>query len=768
MAARQRIDRSPQWDGAERVEVPYEAPTPRAVRVGSVDDPAEAEADRMADRALALSAEYAGGRSDSHTGSVRRSASTDVDGLSVSESALSAASSGGRSLDGQSRARLEQGFGTDLGGVRVHTGTDAAGIARQIHAKAFTHGSDVYFGEGEYRPGTPDGDRVIAHEVAHTVQSGSVGGVHRFPATWSTAPVPWKPMTASVFRPGEGASGGVYILTSKDDAGPVRKAVVKPVSGKNGLGLVESGQQLQFSDVALGKLLGLNAPTSKVVRRGGSEFKDLVDLCKSKQPPPKTVGEGEAPEAKLEDAESFVVMSEVPNASSIASLADKAPTDKRASADLFRAVFDPVFLMELGKLCIGDLMLGNPDRFVLGASNLGNVMVSMQDGRGRIAAIDTTAYLPKAPKPESWVAGWQRGRSEFKDGPDAILDRFFEVLVQRLKQGPTPTDSSMPVWQVIDTTYKTHRDRFVADFDYGWNDAMITAMSLADDDDAINAITSGYSDAEVSSQGLKANLQYLGAKAQGKSHEESIGRSMAITAGGWVDKVDRKRFMPSPPDALHPRSITVPDGKAVTADVVPMPSLPSGDKVGTMAKDRPSLLYDNQFKDLAGMVGNITAAHAEADQEVSSTKKRRTKPFGSKVDVPRNRSVVSHYVAHATAMGLGGNRAADAAAHLNLTINGLKPLADADFRGNEAAPVKLLLSQLNVNIPLIESTVSKYQDQLATAARVVSRTGYHDAAALDTAITKVSVYLTEAEKAIVSAKKSKPQQLASNLKVRPQ
>ncbi|MDQ4048465.1 MAG: DUF4157 domain-containing protein, partial [Actinomycetota bacterium] len=35
---------------------------------------------------------------------------------------------------------------------------------------AFTVGSDVFFAAGEYRPGTPAGDELIAHELTHVVQ----------------------------------------------------------------------------------------------------------------------------------------------------------------------------------------------------------------------------------------------------------------------------------------------------------------------------------------------------------------------------------------------------------------------------------------------------------------------------------------------------------------------------------------------------------------------------------------------------------------------
>ena len=757
----------------DRLDVPLRAPGRDAVVVGSVNDPAEADADRLAERALSLAGSYEGANlSAASSGSVRRSASADVDGLAVDSSALVGARSGGTALDGDVRAKLEHGFGADLGAVRVHTGSAAAGIARQISARAFTHGNDVYFGAGEYRPGTAGGDHVLAHEVAHTVQNGGADGVHRFPATWSTSPVPWGPMTASVYRPGEGASGGVYILTSKNGTGPVEKAVVKPVSGKNGLDLVESGAQLQFSDVALGKLFGLNAPTSKVVARGGSEFADLVALCKTKQPPPKPLVVGQNPEPGLSEAQSFVVMSEVPNASSIASLADKAPNNKQASGDLFHAVFDSTFLAELGKLCIGDLMLGNPDRMVLGAMNLGNVMVSMQDGRARLAAIDTTAYLPRAVPPEKWVSkagmaggGFISTKSEMKGGPGPVLDGFFETLVSRLKKATPPNSGPMPAWQVIETTYSNHRDRFLADFDYGWNDAMITALALSEDDGAIDSITSGYDDDEVTGTTLKANLAYLGAQAEGKSHEQSIGRSIAITASGWVSAIDHNRMTPPRSDELAARAVDQPSGKAVTAEVVSMPRLPTSKNLKQVTRTGGPPLRQEDYESLARFPGRISEAHAEVDNAVSATKQRRSRPFGSKEDVPRNRSVVSHYIVNTMAMGAGGARAADAAAFIASIAQQTTPLLQGDYRGNEASAVKTLFGKLASSVPELAVTIAAYKRQLAGATTVVPKTRHGDGQGLVTAVNAVTACLDKAIEGLAQVKKMDLQKALSQLKV---
>ena len=52
----------------------------------------------------------------------------------------------------------------------MHTDDTADKLNRAVSARAFATGTDVYFAAGEYNPGSADGDRLIAHELAHTVQ----------------------------------------------------------------------------------------------------------------------------------------------------------------------------------------------------------------------------------------------------------------------------------------------------------------------------------------------------------------------------------------------------------------------------------------------------------------------------------------------------------------------------------------------------------------------------------------------------------------------
>lgn len=95
--------------------------------------------------------------------------------LSAAEPKVARASqSSGQALPDALRARFEQSLDTDLSGVRVHTGSDSAVASRAVKARAYTLGQDIHFAAGEYAPDTPQGQELLAHEVAHTVQQQGV------------------------------------------------------------------------------------------------------------------------------------------------------------------------------------------------------------------------------------------------------------------------------------------------------------------------------------------------------------------------------------------------------------------------------------------------------------------------------------------------------------------------------------------------------------------------------------------------------------------
>jgi hypothetical protein len=88
------------------------------------------------------------------------------------ESYLNTSRGGGQALAESTRTSMETRFGGDFSGVRVHTDSRAVGAAGTLNAQAFTRGQDIYFGTGRYQPGTPPGQRLLAHELTHVVQQG--------------------------------------------------------------------------------------------------------------------------------------------------------------------------------------------------------------------------------------------------------------------------------------------------------------------------------------------------------------------------------------------------------------------------------------------------------------------------------------------------------------------------------------------------------------------------------------------------------------------
>jgi hypothetical protein len=85
------------------------------------------------------------------------------------QSKIDATRGSGQSLDSSVANKLAPSLG-DLSDVRVHTDSTANELNHAVSARAFATGTDVYFAKGQYQPNTSDGDKLIAHELAHVVQ----------------------------------------------------------------------------------------------------------------------------------------------------------------------------------------------------------------------------------------------------------------------------------------------------------------------------------------------------------------------------------------------------------------------------------------------------------------------------------------------------------------------------------------------------------------------------------------------------------------------
>ena len=86
------------------------------------------------------------------------------------ETRVKSSKGGGGPLPDETRDFMEERFGNDFSGVKVHTGSDAVQLSKDLGAQAFTHEQDVYFNSGKYSPHTDEGKKLLAHELTHTIQ----------------------------------------------------------------------------------------------------------------------------------------------------------------------------------------------------------------------------------------------------------------------------------------------------------------------------------------------------------------------------------------------------------------------------------------------------------------------------------------------------------------------------------------------------------------------------------------------------------------------
>lgn len=195
------------------------------LEVGARGDDFENEADRVAGRI---------GRPENTRASAATGPATPQPpvrtGLSSAPSRVAQAlGSSGSPLDGVTRSSMEARFGADFGNVRTHTGPDAARLNRNLGARAFTHGNDIFFGQG-LRPGP---DALTAHELTHVVQqAGGLGAgspVGPVSARPGEAPIQCS-FAASYLIPG--SSDGVFEIDLQTREGALATPATK--SGLDG------------------------------------------------------------------------------------------------------------------------------------------------------------------------------------------------------------------------------------------------------------------------------------------------------------------------------------------------------------------------------------------------------------------------------------------------------------------------------------------------------------------------------------------------------
>ena len=175
-----------------RAPTEQDAPTERPrqkvrrspLQVGAAHDPAEREADRVADQVMAALRDRGTTAAEREAPSRIRRSTAPAGAIGPEGGALSddvagrlqATRGGGRALTPSIRRPMEQAFGTDFGRIRLHEGPAAATLNADLGASAFTLGRDIYVSQ-PIQPARAGDQHLLAHELAHTVQqSGSDSG----------------------------------------------------------------------------------------------------------------------------------------------------------------------------------------------------------------------------------------------------------------------------------------------------------------------------------------------------------------------------------------------------------------------------------------------------------------------------------------------------------------------------------------------------------------------------------------------------------------
>jgi hypothetical protein len=146
-------------------------PLQAKLSIGAVNNPLEAEADRIAEQVHRQPERDAG---DDSAQQERKPSPNDA---SVS-SANGLRVGSGRPLETSLRDVYEPRFGFDFSRVRIYSNQEAAGSAESLGARAYTMGPNIVFSGGGYRPGTAEGQKLLAHELTHIVQQGHAPAIN--------------------------------------------------------------------------------------------------------------------------------------------------------------------------------------------------------------------------------------------------------------------------------------------------------------------------------------------------------------------------------------------------------------------------------------------------------------------------------------------------------------------------------------------------------------------------------------------------------------
>jgi Domain of unknown function (DUF4157) len=181
----QPIREKPLFGGLSRDLLPIQT----KLTVGAIGDKYEQEADRNAAQIVNQINKPEVGQSlsssaieqDKLSRKPTVQPSSERSGMGVTpniEASIQKARGSGQSLPDNIRGRMEQAFGANFSGVRIHVGAQSDELNQIIRAKAFTTGQDIFFRQGNFNPDNSKGQELLAHELTHVVQQNGASLEH--------------------------------------------------------------------------------------------------------------------------------------------------------------------------------------------------------------------------------------------------------------------------------------------------------------------------------------------------------------------------------------------------------------------------------------------------------------------------------------------------------------------------------------------------------------------------------------------------------------
>jgi uncharacterized protein DUF4157 len=460
---------------------PPVARTSAPLTVGSAIDPAEQEADRVAEEVLArLRPEREADGQDVQRVAVAGGPVIGAEGgplpPAVAEQ-IESMRGRGEPLPPDVRTRMEAAFNTDLSQVRVHADPQAAALSNSMAAVAFTRGSDIFFAAGEYAPDTPRGERTLAHELAHIQQQAGIRRVHRLWNLKATS-VPWhKGHSTRTLK-----SRNVWFI--KDDAND--EIVVKIENQPIGLGDIVGSLQKKITNIKSveqrklgpsdrGQLQALIEESTAVQEPSwvarGREMNDLSNGNAATAAEFAQIAEDDAVSQLQSNAVNVMAMT-LASGMKAEDWAAQARGGTAGDTQLRAVLEAPGHCRVLGQMTAVDLLLDNDDRAYAG--NLGNWFYTDQepDLRSAMTLIDQVA-----PGMATFVA--TRDWNNKDNMRSSNLNQTAAYTIRQIEGGMKRAgDVGVTAWLDTSVDGKTRRERFTAEFEVGLRLARLRIIDI--------------------------------------------------------------------------------------------------------------------------------------------------------------------------------------------------------------------------------------------------------------------------------------------------